>query len=187
MSAPRNLTIGAMLAAAIIAADGAQAAVLDGDAGGFALRETAEIAAPPEAVWATLVAPSKWWSPEHSYSHAAANFTLDPHAGGCWCETLPEGGSVEHMHVVFVAPGKTLRLTGGLGPFQAFADGALTITLAAVTAGTQVTFDYVLFGYRKDGLAALAPAADRVLGEQVSRLKSQIETGSPESPNGEKP
>ena len=40
-------------------------------------------------------------------------------AGGCLCEKIPaEGGSVEHLRIVFARPGRLLRAQGGLGPLQ---------------------------------------------------------------------
>jgi len=180
MNRARNLALAAGLATALAVAGQARAEVTDVGADGFALHESAEIAAAPDVVWPVLTAPSKWWDPEHTYSHDAANLTLDPRAGGCWCETLPGGGSVEHMRVVFAAPGKLLRLKGALGPFQAFADGVMTVMLSPKDGGSVVQIDYTIFGHRKDGLAPLAPIADRVIAEQLSRLKSQIETGSPD-------
>ena len=178
----RNIVIGALIAGVLILAGRAQADVVDAGAGGFVLRETATIVAPPDKVWATLIAPSQWWSPEHSYSHDAANYSLDPHAGGCWCEALPSGGSVEHLHVVFVVPGKALRLKGALGPFQAMGEGVMTFTLTAKQGATALDVNYTIFGYVKGGMTALAPIADSVIAEQVARLKAKIETGSPGLP-----
>ncbi|MGD0864958.1 MAG: SRPBCC domain-containing protein, partial [Rhizomicrobium sp.] len=118
----------------------AQAAVTDIAPGGFALTETAHIAAPRHKVYAALIEPSHWWSSAHSFSGNAANFTFDARAGGCWCETLPNGGSVDFMTVVYAAPGDTLRLKGAIGPFQAFAvDGVMTWTLKDSGQGTDLT------------------------------------------------
>src|ERR1700760_2531141 len=48
------------------------------------------------SAYAAVTHPEKWWNGEHSYSGSASNMTLDPVAGGCWCEKLPAGGSVQH-------------------------------------------------------------------------------------------
>ena len=85
---------------------------------GFEVRETAHTAASPDKVYAALLLPARWWSSNHTFSGNAANLTWDARAGGCWCETLPNCGSVEHLRVVYVSPGKALRLRGALGPFQ---------------------------------------------------------------------
>jgi hypothetical protein len=130
-------------------------------------------------VWAELVMPSHWWSPVHTFSKSAANLSLDPRAGGCWCEKLPGGGSAQHLMVFAVMPGEALVLRGALGPMQGLGvDGALTVHLKAAGDGTDVSVSYNVGGYLKDGLAAFAGPVDMVLGEQFGRLKAQVETGS---------
>jgi len=149
---------------------------------GFSLSQTIHIAAPPAKVYAAFTQPAHWWSAEHSYSHDAANFTLQARAGGCWCEAIPGGGSVQHMVVVLVMPQKEIRLRGALGPFQSLGvDGAWTVSFKpAADGGTDLTGTYNLGGYYKDGFAMLSQAGDHVLAEQLARLKALVETGSPE-------
>jgi hypothetical protein len=84
------------------------------------------------------------------------------------------------MTVLLAEPGKTLRMSGGLGPLQELpVTGVLTLTFAPTTGGTRVELIYAVGGYTKDSLAKLAPLVDRVLAEQVMRLKSFVETGKP--------
>ena len=59
-----------------------------------------------------------WWDSSHTFSGNAENLSIDDKAGGCFCENLENGGSVRHLEVVFVDPGKTLRMIGGLGPLS---------------------------------------------------------------------
>jgi uncharacterized protein YndB with AHSA1/START domain len=170
------------LAFAAILGTTAQAAVTDSAPGGFALTETAHIAAPRDKVYAALIQPAHWWSSNHSFSGNAANFTLDARAGGCWCETLPNGGSAQHLTVVYVTPGETLRLRGALGPFQSFAvDGVMTWTLTDSSQGTGLTLTYLIGGYMKGGFDNIAKGADGVLAGQVNRLQHFVETGSPDT------
>ena len=172
---------GAAFTFALSHSSDAAAEILAAGANGFSLSETTHIAATPDKVYAAIVMPQRWWSSQHSFSGSAANFTLDTREGGCWCETLPDGGFVEHLRVVYAAPGKVLRLRGALGPFQGWgADGAMTYTLKGVGTATDLTFTYNLGGYNKDGFEAPAKAADGVLAEAALRLKSYVETGSPE-------
>src|ERR1700743_3991571 len=63
--------------------------------------------------------PETWWNGEHSYSGSASNMSLDPVAGGCWCENLAARGSVQHMRVLAAIPGSLPPLTGRLGAVQA--------------------------------------------------------------------
>jgi hypothetical protein len=175
-----HLAVGAVLACAVIAAGRASAEVTDAAPGGFSVSENVHVAAPSGKVYATLIAPQHWWSPKHTFSGNAANLTFDAKAGGCWCEAMPDGGSVEHMTVVFVSPGKTLRLRGATGPFQEMATTTvMTWSLKPSSDGTDVTLVSSIGGYAKGGLQNLAPIVDRVFGEQINRLKAYVETGAP--------
>jgi uncharacterized protein YndB with AHSA1/START domain len=176
---------GSMLGALAFAATlgtTAHAAVSDLAPGGFALAETVHIAAPRDKVYAALIEPARWWSSNHSFSGNAANFTLDARAGGCWCETLPNGGSAQHLIVVYVAPGETLRLRGAIGPFQSFAvESVMTWTLKDSGQGTDLTLTYLVGGYMKGGFENISKVADGVFAEQASRLQHFVETGSPDA------
>ena len=172
----------ATLAAFACLTPSASAAVEDEAQNGFTVTEKAEIAAPPDRVYEALVAPARWWSSDHTYSQNAANLSLDARAGGCWCETLPGGGSVQHLIIVNAIPGKLLRLRGALGPLQSMAvDGAMTISLLPAENTTRVTLTYTVGGYSKTGFDELAKAVDSVLAEQTARLKRFVEIGAPES------
>ena len=171
----------ALIAAIILAiATPVAAEVVDAQADGFQVRHVTDIAAPPDKIYAALVNVSGWWSSTHSFSGSAANMTLDARPGGCFCEALP-GGGVQHMTVVYAAPGKVLRLRGALGPFQGLGvDGALTFAIKPTATGSELTTTYTLGGYTPGGLVALASAADGMLGEQVARFKRYAETGAPQ-------
>ena len=167
------------LTCASLAGGRAAADVLNVAANGFEVRETAHTTASPEQVYAALLQPAHWWNSDHTFSRSAANLVLDARAGGCWCETLPNGGSVEHLRVVYVAPGKTLRLRGALGPFQGLAvDGAMTWSVQSAAGGSDISLTYAVGGYVKDGFDELSKAADRVLAEQLLRLK-KLADGEP--------
>jgi uncharacterized protein YndB with AHSA1/START domain len=159
------------------AAQYAVAAVDDVGRNGFQVTEHVQIAASPDKVYAALIQPAHWWSSAHTFSHNAANLTLDAKAGGCWCESMPDGGSVQHLVVVYASPGKALRLRGALGPLQGMAvDGALTVALQAVGSATDVQMTYAVGGYAKNGFDGISQAVDHVLGEQLASLKQSIET-----------
>jgi uncharacterized protein YndB with AHSA1/START domain len=154
-----------------------RAEVVDATEAGFTVRNTATIASAPANVYTKLVNDiGRWWDPEHTYSKNAGNLSLDARAGGLFLEKLENGGSVVHMTVVFAAPGRTLRMVGGMGPLQAFGlSGSLTWQLAPEGAGTQVELTYVVGGYKPGGLQAMAPVVDKVLAEQLRRLKAYVE------------
>jgi hypothetical protein len=154
----------------------AAAEVINAATNGFEVRETVHVAAAADKAYAALLLPARWWSSDHTFSHSAANLVLDARVGGCWCENLPDGGSAEHLHVVFVAPGKVLRLRGALGPLQGMGvDGALTWSLKSNAGGTDISVTYAVGGYSKEGFDELSKAVDHVLGEQIERLKKFID------------
>jgi uncharacterized protein YndB with AHSA1/START domain len=162
---------------------GAAAEVTDVGGGGFEIVEQVHVAAAPAAVYAAVIAPARWWDSQHTFSGSAANLTLSAKAGGCWCETLANGGSALHLTVVQVVPGKSLRLRGALGPLQGMAvEGAMTFSLQSAGSGTDLKLSYVVGGYAKDGFEGISKAVDRVLSEQVARLQKLAETGTADSP-----
>src|SRR6516225_9380743 len=147
---------------------------------GFEVVSTATISAPPDRVYAALGEVGRWWSPSHTFSRDAANLSMELRAGGCFCERLKDGGTVQHLQVVYAAPGEGLRLRGALGPLQTEGvDGTLSWTLKPAENGTNVTLSYVVGGYIRSGMEQWAPRVDRVLDEQLQRLKSFIEGKSP--------
>ena len=162
---------------------GAAAEVTDVGGGGFEIVEQVHVAAAPAAVYAAVIAPARWWDSQHTFSGSAANLTLSAKAGGCWCETLANGGSALHLTVVQVVPGKSLRLRGALGPLQGMAvEGAMTFSVKSAGTGTDLKVSYVVGGYAKDGFEGISKAVDRVLSEQVARLQKLAETGTADSP-----
>jgi len=167
----RLIFLGALLLAAPAVAE-----VKSATDAGFEVARTETIAADPAAIYAALRTPNKWWNAEHTWSGDAANLWIDAQAGGCFCEKMPDKGSIQHARIVAALPGKQLRLTGALGPLQAEAvTGTFTWDLKPVDGGTEVTQSYVVGGYVRTGASALAPAVDQVLGEQLTRLKAFIE------------
>lgn len=154
----------------------AAADVVDVAANGFEIRQQVRIAASPEKVWDTLIVPARWWSGDHSFSGSSANITIDPRVGGCWCETLPNGGGVQHMEITHIAPPKSVVFHGALGPFYNLAaDGALSFTLVANGSETDVTVVFRAGGYVKEGFQKWASAVDGVFAQQVGNLKKSLE------------
>jgi hypothetical protein len=175
-----HIAIGAGLALLLACAAGTRASVVASGANGFEVRETTHLAAKADAVYAALVEPARWWDSSHTFSKSATNLRLEARAGGCWCETLPGGGTVQHLIVVLAMPGKMLRLRGALGPLQGLgADGAMTWKITPAQDGSDLELTYTVGGFATDGLDKLAGPVDGVLGEQVGRLKQFIETGAP--------
>lgn len=157
----------------------AHAAVVDSSANGLAVKHVITVSATPEKAWKALVDVGHWWGSEHTYSGNATNMRLETKPGGCWCETLPNGGFVQHMALVFLQPNQKLVLTGGLGPLQTTgASGAMTFTIAPKGTGSEITLTYNIGGYFPGGLGQIGAGVDHVLVEQMGRLQRLIDTGS---------
>jgi uncharacterized protein YndB with AHSA1/START domain len=154
--------------------------VTDSAANGFTINISVDIHAAPAEVFSHIMNIGEWWSSDHTYSGDAHNLSLEQRPGGCFCEKLPSQGSVRHMEVIFLAPGKTLRLVGGLGPLQAIAaTGTMTFSLSPASGGTKLDVTYAVGGYLPQGMSTLASPVDTVLTEQINRLKNYIESGNP--------
>jgi uncharacterized protein YndB with AHSA1/START domain len=151
-------------------------------ANGFAIRFERSIHAPPLRVYDALAGQvGMWWNPQHTYSGDSRNLSIDARPGGCFCERAPDNG-IEHMRVIHVKQGEMLRLSGGLGPLQGLGlAGAMTWRVRAARDGSTLELTYNVGGFLPGGFEELAPAVERVLAEQVDRLKRFVETGAPDA------
>lgn len=179
----RGLVAGAGVMAPI---GGASAKVAEVSDRGFIVRHAAEVPGGVDEVWALLLKPAQWWDSEHTWSGDAANLSIEPRAGGCFCEVLPNvtspraspRGGVEHLRVVYIERPRVLRMTGALGPLQAEAvNGTLTVQIKPVASAsdkTQILLEYVVGGYARTPFPQLAPGVDGMLGEQLRRLAAKL-------------
>lgn len=148
------------------------AEVVSSAQGRFTVRETAHVEASTKHVWQMMTWPQDWWSPDHTWSGDAANMWLDARAGGCWCERLPNGGFAEHLRVIKSEPGKSLVMSGALGPLQSFPlTGVMEWKVEPdETGGNTITFTYQVSGNVEGGLQSWAKPVDGVLAEAIKRL-----------------
>jgi uncharacterized protein YndB with AHSA1/START domain len=148
---------------------------------GFLVKLEANVKAPSAKVYDALIGQiGLWWNPEHTYSHDAKNLSIDPRPGGCFCEKLPNGGGIEHLRVVYIAPNETVRLSGALGPLQASGvAGSMTWKLTGAAENTHVQLSYSVGGFISGGFEKIAPAVEAMLREQLDRLRMFVETGKP--------
>jgi len=152
-------------------------AVVETAPNSLAVESSVTVPAGPDAAFSALTANvGEWWDSAHTWSGEARNLSLEPRAGGCFCEQLPAaGGSVQHGQVIFVQPGKLLRLDAALGPFQEMAvKGVLTFRLVAEGNGTRVTLNYRVFGAITMDPAKLAPMVDAMLAGQLQRFQAFV-------------
>jgi hypothetical protein len=184
-----------MVIAALHVASPAAAELVRANDDGFVSRHEIVVEANPKAVWLALISPAGWWQSEHTWSGDAANLTLTPQAGGCFCETIPEvdepgrftlQGSVEHMRVIHAYPEQALRMQGALGPLQSEpVIGVLTIAISKVEQGTRIVWEYNVGGPMRYEVPVIAKAVDGVMGLQVAALGKLL--GVVALPEPEKP
>jgi hypothetical protein len=171
--------------AALMVAAPAAAEVTETSADHFVTHDTATVKATPRETWLALISPGGWWDDKHTWSGKAANMTIVPQGGGCFCERLPEeesatevglAGSAQHMVVVMADPMKVLRMRGGLGPLQSEpVDGVLTITMQAVKGGgTKIVWEYVVAGHMRFEVAKISKAVDGVMSQQLGHLADKL-------------
>jgi hypothetical protein len=170
--------------AALGTAGAAHAEIVSAGPNGFNLRHTVETPnVTPPIIWAALSDVAKWWDPEHTFSGDARNLTLEPLVRGCFCEKLGLYAGIEHGHVVYAMPAKTLRINGALGPLQEFGfTGVMTWQIEPAAGGSRITYTYNVGGFADRPLADWAPIVDEVLGGQLQRLARYVTAGNPEAP-----
>ena len=149
---------------------------------GFLVELDTKIEVAPDMAYRIFVKEvGKWWNPDHTYTLDAGNMSINPIPGGCLCESFPDGGGVEHLRVVYVAPGKSVRFAGGLGPLQMHGiAGSMTWDFTEEAEVTRVKITYSVGGFWPGGFEKIAPPVQYVVNEQMTRLKAYAETGKPD-------
>jgi len=160
----------------------ANAEVTSVNASGFALSFEQTVDASANDIYTAMTRIGSWWHPDHSWEGKAENLYMDMRQGGCFCEKLANGGFAEHLHLAYAAPGKEIRLTGGLGPLQGMGmGGAMVWTIATGDDGQKISWTYTVHGHgTEESMKGLAPIVDMVQQQAFDRLIRYIETGSPE-------
>jgi len=178
----RVIVIAALICSAFPGAS--RADVADSSASGFTIKITLYVKAVPADVYNKMIKNvGDWWDSNHTFSGNSHNLYIEERPMGCFCEKLPNQGAVRHMEVIFLQPGKLIRMSGALGPLQSLAVSAVgTFTLSPTHEGTRLDLTYVVGGYSPQGLNSIAPLADGVLTTQLQRLQRYIETGNPADP-----
>lgn len=134
-----------------------------------------EVPVPQATAWRAITELPQWWNDQHSWSGKAANMSVDLNAGGCWCERWGDGRSAMHGQVVMVQPGSVLRMNAALGPLQEIGvNGVLTLVTSTLEGKTFLRLTYRVNSAPEAALDKIAPAVDRVLGEQWQRLLKHL-------------
>lgn len=188
-----NAGAAALALVALTCGTPAAAEVTQATDNGFVSRHEVVVEASPKDVWLALISPASWWRSEHTWSGDAANLSLMPKAGGCFCETIPEvdapgrftlEGSVEHMRVIQAYPETALRMVGNLGPLQSEpVNAVLTIAISKVDKGTRIVWEYNVGGTMRYEVPVISKAVDGVMGSQLAALAKPLKVvAMPASP-----
>jgi hypothetical protein len=170
----RTSILAVVLGLAAFAGD-VRAEVKDSAANGFTIENSRVVPVDAKTAWNALVNDvGRWWPKEHTWWGDARRLSIQPRAGGCFCE-LKGAQQAQHMTVTFVDPERTLRMTGGLGPLQGMGlSGAMEWRFAQVEGGTRITLWYRAGGYTPDDLRKFVPVVDQVQGQQLGGLADYL-------------
>jgi uncharacterized protein YndB with AHSA1/START domain len=162
---------------AFFVSEGVSAGVVEARENAFSIESVVTTSAPPKLVYRALGNVGEWWDPEHTWSGSARNMSMDLQAGGCFCEKLADGGSIEHGRVIYAQPGVIVRLHSSLGPLQEMpVTGVLTFKLTPEGSGTTIAMTYRVAGALTMESAKLAPIVDHVMSVQLAKLKTHSDT-----------
>lgn len=154
----------------------ATAEVVSSGDGHFHVKHVAPLPAARAEAWRVMTERiAEWWHPDHTYTGDAENLFLAPIVGGCFCETISDGGGVEHLRVIYAKPFEALRFDGALGPLQPLGmNGRMDWRFETGEDGDQLVFEYRVNGFVDGGAAAIAGPVDGVIGQQHQRLLALI-------------
>lgn len=163
----------------ILLAGFANAEIVESGAGGFTVRTTLQVKAAPDDVFRKFMHDiGDWWNSQHTFSGDAHNLRIEDRPGGCLCEKLPNNGFTRHLELITLVPGKRVVFSGAMGPLQTLsATGTLQYVFTPSEGGTKLDVIYAVAGYLEKGMNSWAIPVDMMIGEQVTRLKSYVETG----------
>ncbi|WP_037061024.1 SRPBCC family protein [Pseudoxanthomonas suwonensis] len=176
-----RIRASALLAALLAWTAPAAAEVKDAGPAGFTVEHTRTVAVAPEVAWQGLVdGVDGWWSKDHSWWGPQSTLSIEPRAGGCFCERSPDGREAMHLQVAFIDPGHRLRMVGALGPLQGMGlHGVMEWQVLPAGQGTRISVSYRAGGYTPEGVEDIAPAVDRVIGLQLGKLADYLSAPAP--------
>ena len=153
----------------------AGAEILSSSSNAFHVRHSINLVVRPEVALTAFDDVAQWWDADHTYSGNSANLSLSLKPGGCFCESLPDGGGIEHLRVTYVDPGKRAVFTGSLGPLLYEATtGVMDVQVKSTAGGSQLTLDYKVAGFANGGADRLAGEVDQVLAIQLRRYRAYV-------------
>jgi len=147
------------------------AQVVSSNSNGFTIQIERSVNVDAISAYKKFLDVGSWWDPDHTYFGDSKNLSIDPVAGGCFCEVDGEK-QVLHMTVSYVEPNREIRMIGGLGPLQMMGVyGGMSWKFENYGANqTKITHRYQVSGSIEGGMVKLADIVDRVQQTQVNSL-----------------
>ena len=161
----------------LLLATSSQAEIIKQSPFGFVLENRADTRADTTRSWQALTQEvDRWWPAEHTWFGDSQNLTVQPRAGGCFCE-IDGDQQVEHMRIAQALPGQLLRMMGGLGPLQGMGlSGPLDwIFEKQENGGTRIRLRYHVSGYSAEPLGDFISVVDRVQAQQLKALAAYLD------------
>ena len=141
----------------------------------FVISINIAIDAPSNQVYDQFIQIGQWWQDSHTWFGDASKMTIEPKANGCFCERNGEQQAV-HMTLSQINPGKSVHMTGGLGPLSSLAvNGYMTWNFEATEDNTtNLKLNYRVTGFVNQKTEDWAKAVDGVLMQQVKNLTKKL-------------
>jgi hypothetical protein len=141
---------------------------------GFTLVITGEVKTTPVEAYDQFIRIEEWWLEGHTWYGRSENLSIEPKAGGCFCE-ISGDNQVLHMLVSYVQPGVELKMVGGLGSLQMMGvHGAMSWRFEPIADGTRIIQTYNVTGYAPGGLKEVADIVDSIQTSQLNALVNKL-------------
>lgn len=142
----------------------------------FVISINTTVNASSSKVYEQFIEIGEWWQDSHTWFGDATKMTIEPKANGCFCERNGEQQAL-HMTISQINLGKSIHMTGGLGPLASLAiNGYMTWTFESTEDNTtKLKLNYRITGFVNQQTEDWAKAVDGVLMQQVSNLKTIFE------------
>ena len=131
--------------------------------------------APKEQAYQQFLQIGDWWQDSHTWFGDASAMSIEPEAGGCFCERNGDKQAL-HMTIAHVNPGISVQMIGGLGPLQSLAvNGHMLWNFESTEDGnTTLTLTYRVTGFINQNTEDWSKAVNGVLQQQVDSLSNLL-------------
>ena len=159
----------------LFTATASQAEVTEVSEQHFVISINTTIDVPSSKVYEQFIDIGEWWQDSHTWFGDATKMTIEAKAGGCFCERNGEQQAL-HMTISQINPGKSIHMTGGLGPLSSLAvNGYMTWTFEVTEDNTtSLKLNYRVTGFVNQKTEDWAKAVDGVLMQQVGNLEERF-------------